>query len=94
MTEQVPEIRASHILVDTLNQANNVLEKAKAGEDFGQLAKKHSLCPSKANSGDLGRFSPGRMVKPFEEAVFKLEVGEISQPISTHFGYHIVLRTE
>lgn len=94
MSEQLPVIRASHILVDTLKQATTIKEKIAEGRDFGELAKIHSLCPSKAQGGDLGQFSPGRMVKPFEDAVFKLEVGEISEPVSTHWGYHLVQRTE
>jgi parvulin-like peptidyl-prolyl isomerase len=87
-------IRASHILVDTAKQAQAIKEKLAEGQDFASLARTSSLCPSKANGGDLGQFGPGRMVKPFEDAVFKLQVGEISEPISTHFGYHIVQRTE
>lgn len=93
-TTEIPVIRASHILVDTQKQANNILEKLAEGADFASLAKAHSLCPSKANGGDLGTFSPGRMVKPFEEAVFKLAVGEISQPIASAYGWHIVIRHE
>jgi parvulin-like peptidyl-prolyl isomerase len=87
-------IRASHILVDTAKQAEVIKEKLAAGQDFAALARTSSLCPSKANGGDLGQFGPGRMVKPFEDAVFKLKVGDISEPIPTGFGYHIVLRTE
>lgn len=94
MSEQLPVIRASHILVDTLKQATTIREKLAEGVEFAELARIHSLCPSKAQGGDLGQFSPGRMVQPFEEAVFKLKVGEISEPVSTHFGYHVVLRTE
>lgn len=87
-------IRASHILVDTQKQAQTIKEKLAEGQDFASLARTNSLCPSKANGGDLGQFGPGRMVKSFEDAVFKMKVGEISDPISSAFGWHIVFRTE
>lgn len=97
------EVKASHILflvnenatpADTLKaykKALDVRQKALKGEDFGELAKKYSEDPSaKDNSGDLGYFSAFRMVYPFETAAFKTSKGQISQPIRTNFGYHLI----
>lgn len=87
-------IRASHILVSTLEAANQVLDELKEGNDFEELAKKYSSCPSSENGGDLGLFSKGQMVKEFEDAAFSLKIGEISKPVKTQFGYHIIKVTE
>jgi len=86
-------VRASHILVPTLNEAVTLKAKIDAGENFGTLAKLHSKCPSSANGGDLGEFGPGQMVPPFEQATFATPVGGVSQPVQTQFGYHLVHRT-
>jgi len=85
-------MRASHILVDTLDQATAILEEANA-LNFASLAQAHSKCPSKARGGDLGDFGPGMMVKPFEDATLATAVGQISQPVQTQFGYHLIHRT-
>ncbi|RKL62529.1 peptidylprolyl isomerase [Thermoanaerobacteraceae bacterium SP2] len=86
-----PEIRASHILVPTEDEANKVLAEIKAGEDFAELAKKYSTDPgSKDKGGDLGYFGKGKMVPEFEKAAFALKQGEVSQPVKTQFGYHII----
>jgi peptidyl-prolyl cis-trans isomerase C len=85
-------MRASHILVDTLEQANSILAEANA-LSFGSLAQQHSKCPSGARGGDLGDFGPGQMVKPFEDATIATPVGEISQPVQTQFGFHLIHRT-
>jgi peptidyl-prolyl cis-trans isomerase C len=85
--------RASHILVDKQSQALKILDEIKAGSNFSELAKKHSTCPSGKKGGDLGQFGRGQMVKEFEQATFALKVGEISQPVKTQFGYHIIKRT-
>lgn len=85
-------MRASHILVSSLDQANALLAEATA-LNFGQLAMQHSSCPSKANGGDLGEFAPGMMVKPFEDATVATPIGQISQPVQTQFGYHLIHRT-
>jgi peptidyl-prolyl cis-trans isomerase C len=85
-------MRASHILVSTLEQANSILSEATP-LNFGQLAMQHSSCPSKARGGDLGDFGPGQMVKPFEDATLATPVGSISQPVQTQFGFHLIHRT-
>lgn len=89
----VSKIRASHILVEKHSQALRVLEELKNGADFKDLARKYSQCPSKKRGGDLGFFGQGQMVKEFERAAFALKVGEVSQPVKTQFGYHIIKRT-
>ncbi len=84
------EVRASHILVKTEEEAKSLYEEIKNGASFAELAEKKSLCPSGQNGGDLGFFGKGMMVKPFEEAAFALEVGELSQPVQTQFGWHLI----
>ena len=86
-------MRASHILVDTIDQANELKKQIAEGANFASVAADHSKCPSKANGGDLGEFGPGMMVKPFEDGVLALEVGGVSEPIQTQFGYHLIHRT-
>ena len=99
----IPEQRsARHILIKTseedsedalsekLNRAEQVLELAKTGEDFTELAKQFSEGPTGPKGGDLGSFSRGRMVKPFDDAVFALNEGEISDIVETQFGFHVI----
>ncbi len=81
---------ARHILVKTEKQANDLKEKLAKGADFGQLAKKFSLCPSKKKGGDLGEFRPGQMVKAFDNVVFKKKVLEVHGPVKTKFGFHLI----
>ena len=85
-------MRASHILVDSLEHATAILSEANE-LNFGTLAQSHSKCPSKARGGDLGDFGPGQMVKPFEDATVATPVGQISQPVQTQFGWHLIHRT-
>jgi len=87
------KIRASHILVEKQSQALKIKEELKAGADFREMAKKYSTCPSGKRGGDLGQFGRGQMVKEFEHTAYALKVGEISEPIKTQFGYHIIKRT-
>lgn len=91
----VSEVRASHILVKTLDEANDILNKINSGQKFEKMAKKHSDCPSgKRAGGDLGYFTRGRMVREFENAAFSMEIGQISAPVKTQFGYHIIRVTD
>jgi parvulin-like peptidyl-prolyl isomerase len=90
MAEQV---RASHILVDSKEKAENIKQEIENGKDFGKLAKEASEGPSSENEGDLGFFGKGDMVKPFEREVFSMDVGEVSGPVKTEFGYHLIKKT-
>jgi len=86
------KLKASHILVSTLEEAQAIKSMIDSGTDFATVAKQRSRCPSGQRGGDLGIFSKGAMVKPFEVAVEGLEVGQVSDPVQTQFGYHIILR--
>jgi peptidyl-prolyl cis-trans isomerase C len=100
--KQSEQVRASHILIKVDPKANKsekakarktlekIREKLKKGEDFSTLAKEYSQCPSSAKGGDLGFFGRGKMVKPFEEAAFSLEPGQVSDVVETTFGYHFI----
>ena len=102
-------IRASHILIShngaprtgatrTQDEAKALAEeiqgKLESGESFEELATAYSDCPSSQKGGDLGFFPKGQMVKPFEEAAFGLEAGDVSGIVETQFGYHIISRTQ
>lgn len=88
------EVRASHILVKTEDEARSLLEEIRAGKSFAQAAEEVSLCPSGQNGGDLGFFGRGMMVKPFEDAAFAMEnIGEVSEPVQTQFGWHLIQLT-
>lgn len=90
-----PKVRASHILVKDEKTAKEVKAKLDKGEDFAKLAKEYSQDPGSAsNGGDLGWFGPGKMVKEFEDAAYQLKVGEVSDPIKTDYGYHIIKVTD
>jgi len=83
------EVHAKHILVDTEEEAKEVAERLKKGEDFATLAEEKSK-DTNAKGGDLGFFSRGQMPTPVEETAFALEVGQISDPVQTPFGWHII----
>ncbi|MDO5843701.1 MAG: peptidyl-prolyl cis-trans isomerase [Methanocorpusculum sp.] len=87
-------VKASHILVKTESEAKQILQKISAGDDFSKLAKMFSQCPSGNKGGDLGYFSKGQMVKPFEDACFKAKVGDVVGPVKTQFGWHIIKVTD
>jgi len=87
------QVRASHILVADLNTAVTIKQKIAEGASFTDLAKQHSTCPSGQNGGDLGMFGRGMMVKPFEEATYNTEIGQVTGPVQTQFGYHLIYRT-
>jgi peptidyl-prolyl cis-trans isomerase C len=103
---QKESVKASHILLkvepdapeqektDAKNKLQSILLEARNGSDFAELAKKNSQCPSAPQGGDLGYFSRGQMVKPFEDAAFALKTGGISDVVETQFGYHIILLTD
>lgn len=89
----VNKVKASHILVIKMSQAEVILERLKNGEDFAKLAKENSTCPSRKKGGSLGEFGRGQMAREFEKAAFALGVGRISDLVKTQFGYHIIKRT-
>ena len=84
-------VNASHILVDSEEKAKELLEEINSGKiTFEEAAKANSTCPSSQNGGNLGQFGKGQMVPEFDTAVFNMEVGEISGPVKTQFGYHLI----
>jgi peptidyl-prolyl cis-trans isomerase C len=89
----VDKIKCSHILVKKQSEAIAILERLKNGESFANLAKQLSIDKASGKKGgDLGFFGRGMMVKPFENTAFKLEKEQISEPVKTEFGYHIIKR--
>lgn len=94
MYETPEQVRASHILVDSKEEAEELLAQLKNGADFAELAKEHSKDGSAAQGGDLNFFGKGQMVPPFEEAAFALDVGEISDVVESQFGFHIIKVTD
>jgi parvulin-like peptidyl-prolyl isomerase len=92
--ETEERIQASHILVETEEEAQQILEELSSGSDFGLIARERSIDPGSGPAGgDLGWFGRGQMVAPFEQAALALKVGEISGIVETDFGYHIILLT-
>ena len=89
------EVRASHVLVKTEDEAKKLIEDINAGKiSFEDAARQISLCPSGHEGGDLGFFKRGVMVKPFEDAAFAMkEIGEVSEPVETQFGWHLIQLT-
>jgi peptidyl-prolyl cis-trans isomerase C len=89
------EVKARHILVGTEEEARDIKEKLNRGGEFAELAKEHSKDPgTKANGGLLGFFSRGQMVPQFEEAAFTIEPNEVSEPVQSRFGWHLILVEE
>ena len=87
------KIKCSHILVEKQSESLAIVERIKKGEKFGRLAKELSIDSGSAKKdGNLGYFTKGMMVKSFEQVAFKLQIGEISEPVKTEFGYHIIKR--
>ena len=87
------QVRASHILVKTEKEAQDILGQIKKGGNFEELAKKYSIDSAKAMGGDLGWFSKGSMIPDFEKVAFGMKVGDISDVVKTQFGYHIIKLT-
>jgi peptidyl-prolyl cis-trans isomerase C len=93
MNKEFTQVRASHILVKTKEEAEKLREEIVAGKDFAEVAKEVSLCPSGKQGGDLGYFGKGQMVPEFEKAAFNLPIGQVSEPIQTQFGWHLLVVT-
>lgn len=87
---QPETLKASHILVEKKDRAKEVLQEINNGLSFEEAATNHSTCPSKESGGSLGEFGKGQMVPEFEDAAFNMEIGTISEPVKTEFGYHII----
>jgi len=83
-------VNAKHILVDTEEKAAEIKSEIASGKSFEDAAEEYSSCPSKAQGGSLGEFSRGQMVPEFEDAAFGMEIGTISDPVKTQFGYHLI----
>ena len=86
----MPTACARHILVKTKAEAEKLKQKIVNGDDFGEIAKKHSQCSSAKQGGNLGEFSPGQMVKAFDQVVFKKPILTVHGPIKTQFGFHLI----
>lgn len=103
--ERAEEVQASHILLkfednatpaqkaEARKKIEDIQKKVAGGEDFAELAKAHSGCPSSARGGDLGSFGRGQMVPEFEKAAYGMEVGQVSDIVETQFGYHLIKKT-
>lgn len=92
--ENFTQVRASHILVKTAPEAMEIKKEIDEGGSFEELAARYSLCPSGQNGGDLGYFGRGQMVPEFERKAFTLPVGEVSKPVFSPFGWHIIKVTD
>ena len=92
--EGMLEYDADHILVETEEEAQEIAQLLADGADFGELAMERSTGPSGPRRGDLGWFQDGQMVEPFQAAVSALEPGEVSEPVETEFGWHVILLNE
>lgn len=88
--EEYNQVRAEHILVKTAVEAQQIKKEIDNGGDFEYYARTYSLCPSGRNGGDLGYFSRGQMVREFEKAAFETPVGEVSKPVYTQYGWHLI----
>lgn len=92
--EPTSEFNASHILVETAEEAQAVIASVNDGADFAEVAKEKSTGPSGPNGGELGWFGAGVMVPEFEQAVIGMEVGAVSEPVQTQFGWHVIKLNE
>lgn len=88
------KVHAKHILVDNREHARQIKQEIEEGAEFEEMAKKKSEGPSGEKGGDLGWFSRGDMVKPFERKAFDLDEGEVSDPVETKFGWHLILKVD
>jgi peptidyl-prolyl cis-trans isomerase C len=81
---------ARHILVDTEALCEELKTRIAGGEDFAELAREYSSCPSGKRGGELGEFGPGQMVAEFDRVVFSAPVNQVQGPVKTQFGYHLL----
>lgn len=81
---------ARHILVNSREECEEIKKQIENGANFAEMAKLHSECPSGQEGGDLGEFTPGQMVKEFDQVVFRDEIGKVHGPVKTQFGYHLI----
>ena len=88
----IERVKAKHILVDTRAEAIKIKQDIDEGGSFEYYARRYSKCPSgRRNDGSLGYFGKGMMVKPFEDAAFNAEIGKVTEPVKTQFGWHLIL---
>jgi len=87
---EVTIANARHILVETEEECLKLRDLILEGQEFADVAREHSNCPSKGQGGDLGQFGPGMMVKEFDEVVFSAEINSLQGPVKTQFGYHLL----
>ncbi|WP_052590574.1 peptidylprolyl isomerase [Halobacteriovorax marinus] len=92
MHKSLARYRARHILLEDVEDAQYVLEKLQQGEDFGELAKELSECNSSQKGGDLGLFVSGQVAPEVERAIYHLKIDEISEPVESEYGFHIIQR--
>lgn len=85
------QVRASHILVKSKEESLKIKKEIISGKSFEQAASEYSICPSGLEGGDLGWFSRGMMVPEFEDTAFSLPVGQLSDPVRTEFGWHLIM---
>lgn len=90
MEEIMTRAAARHILVKTQEKCEDIKKQIENGADFAELARAHSQCPSGQKGGDLGEFSPGQMVKEFDQVVFNEDIEKVHGPVQTQFGFHLI----
>jgi peptidyl-prolyl cis-trans isomerase C len=90
MEKTMTTASARHILVDTQKECEDIKSQIENGSDFAELAQQLSKCPSGQRGGDLGEFSPGQMVREFDEVVFSKEPNQVHGPVKTQFGFHLI----
>lgn len=89
--EEYNMVKAKHILVDTKAEATRIKNNIDEGASFDYYARTYSKCPSGAKNGELGYFGRGQMVPEFEKAAFNGEIGKVSEPVKTQFGWHLIM---
>jgi len=92
--KSMAKAKARHILVSSKETCEDLKTRIEGGEDFSEIAREYSQCPSGKQGGDLGEFSPGQMVPEFDEVVFSAEIKKVQGPVKTNFGYHLIEVTD